>query len=306
MMMRQYVLVLSFITATGCSEDPPQDSSATQSQTESPANPVEPVPTTDAAPENPLDDPSVAALAAELVRMQASVSKETGGRFLWDKQERPYAVIDFTQKNYVPGGVQHRTVRAVLPAPKSKPDVEAAAKEIYDQLKADIEATQPDATYKRINMLIYDSFADAKAFDGSQIIHISTTAGPNVPTWEKASVRWQWRDPAHRPTAAELAVFHDYWSTLDDCRKVAEAPYHDKDGFFTGKVKDQPDIDRRYAIEKRKLVNKLLALHGIAIPEFANQIATVWLWRQGITPTEKAVSESAQSYLEEWAPEKGT
>jgi len=248
-------------------------------------------------------DPRAAEVARELARVQASVSKETGGRFIWDKQERPYAVIDFTQKNYIVGGIQHRTVRAVLPSPDTKTAAESAAKEIYEHLKADIERVQPDAKYKRINILLDDSFADGKAHDGSQMFHASTTAGPMLPAWQDASVDWQWRDPNARPTSGQLAIFHDYWSALDACRKIAEAPYTDKDGFFTGRVDDQPEIDRRYATEKRKLVNKLVKLHGLTEAVFAAQLATVWLWRQGLAPTEKAVADSAQSFREEWTPE---
>ena len=254
-------------------------------------------------PETAFDDPRVVELMRELARMQASVSKETGGRFIWDKQERPYAVIDYTQKDYVAGGVQHRTVRAVLPSPDTESDAEAAAKEIYEHLKADIESVQPDAQHKRINILLYDSFADGKAYDGSQIIHASTTAGPVIPAWDGASVNWKWRDPEHRPTSGQLAVFHDYWSGRDYCNKIAEAPYRDKDGSFIGTSDDQPDIDRRYANEKRKLVNRLLKLHGLSRSEFSNQLATVFLWRQGQTPSKESVAETAQSFREEWSLE---
>lgn len=230
------------------------------------------------------------------------------GRFVWDRQKRPYTVIDFAEKNEVSMGVQHRNVRAVLVSPDAKSEVETVASEIYEDLRADIESAQPDAAHKRINVMIYDSLADGEAYDGSQILQALTMAGPAIPAWKDASITWNWRDPKHRPSPEQQKLFHDYWSALASCKKVAEAPYLDKNGALIVKNRESladqmADIERRYATEKHKLVKTIVQSNGISESDFSTTLATVWLWRNGITPNPESAAESAQTFREEWSPE---
>lgn len=214
----------------------------------------------------------------------------------------PYTIFAIRTKDAPRIGVQHRYPRVVLRNPKSKEEVERVLRAVYGRYKQDIEATQPDAKYKRIGILIYDSDEDAEDHDGRHMCHASTEAGPTLPDWDRVRLDWQpWKYPAYRPDPKQMAIYREYWQGLDEADETAYAPFYDADGINRATVDDQPEIDRRKNSAVRSLVAGLCSKHNMSQVELSRVFAYERLWRWGGKPTDEQVAEEAKSYIERWA-----
>ncbi len=236
-------------------------------------------------------------------------SPELPGRFIWDREQRPYSIIDFAEKDNE--YVQYRYAHAVVPNPHAKEEVESAAKEIWQDLKVDIEATLPTAESKLIILSIYDSSEDGEARDGCHILQALFATGPSVPDWEDARIKWQWRDPKQKPNDAQLRLFHSYRAGLKECQEIIDERFRNKSRPLRPtdeqSTKEQyPDLYRRYAIARGQLAHETCNANGLDIETFARQIAIVRIWMDGREMDQASLDLWTRNYLEKWDVEKLT
>jgi len=135
-----------------------------------------------------------------------------------------FRIVALHVKDFRRIGVQHRYPRVVLPNPTDKEQVEQVMRAVYTSYKRDIEETQPDAKYKRIGILLYDSAEDAEDHDGHHICFVesSGTAEETLPDWGKLKVSWNWRHPDARPTPRELLIYREYWRGFKETSRPAD------------------------------------------------------------------------------------
>ena len=202
------------------------------------------------------------------------------GRFIWETQTRSYTVVEFKEKKSPSGNVQYRYLRAVVPKPQSKAEVESATKEIYDELKEDIDSTRPDAELKRIRIIIYGDFVEALAFDGWRVLFAQTGQARDLPEWNGVDLTWRWRDPKSRPSSRQLAIFREYWDGLAVCEQTAYAPFRNEDGMLAVDC-DLAEVEQLRRLEERNLVESLAQKYEMELAELANDIALVQQWRFG-------------------------
>ena len=191
---------------------------------------------------------------------------------------RPYTSTLIQAKDAFGIGVQHRTAKIVVPDPASKEAVLSAAKAVYNRYRDDIEAQQPDAKHKKINLRIFDSQADADADRGEFILHVTShnLAGPTIPEFEDAEhVVWNWRSPEFRPSARDRQIHADFWNSWA--------------------VLDRP-ID--------SVLVGLRTAYKMDDEELTRIIARVSCWRSGLEPNDENVAMDVGHFKREWNEER--
>lgn len=201
------------------------------------------------------------------VEAEASVAKP----FIWTTENRPYRVVKLNSKDACRIGVRHHQAWIVVEYPDSKDEVEAAAREVYNELKDNIEFTCPDAEHKLLTVAVFDDHRDVG--HGMAILLVrspESLAGPKLDSWENVDKDWHWwRDPTSRPSAGELAIFYRY---------------------------------RELTYDKPKLpgVNQIRVEFQVTTEAIARILAKVWVWRNGNPQTEEAIERQKQNFLDEW------
>lgn len=236
-------------------------------------------------------------LPTEIGKPEASLSEQP-------EVPPEFTVLDVRTKSVAYMGVEHRSVIVVLENPQTKEQVEAACQKLYGNYKRDIEAAQPNATHKLLNILVYDSFDDARGRTDLPICQArgpNSGAAPQLPEWEQVKLDWHWRHSEFRPSDEKRAVYRAYIRGLHDAHRIAEEPFTDKDGIIQVKPEDRPVVKAREKVEEQKLVHRMCQNHKLSRAELARNIAYVSLWSFGAKPTEDAVEKSSQVELRRWA-----
>ncbi|MBC8289095.1 MAG: hypothetical protein H8E37_02160 [Planctomycetes bacterium] len=152
-----------------------------------------------------------------------------------------------------PVAAQHRSPRIVIAGAETQEQFESAAREYFEKVAAEIEATVPDSKNKRIDLRAYDSEVDAKS-GNLCILHASNIASLRKPSWKKAYLDWRWRLPEFQPTREKLQIHAEY-------RKLRES------------VEDLADAQKQIC-EK----------HGLTVEQFIELHAYMMIWHSGGTP----------------------
>lgn len=205
------------------------------------------------------------------------------GKFVWERSERPYKVLGVTESSVPRIGDQTRSVLAVYSAPSRRDEVADALKEIYTALKEDIEKSQPDAAYRRINIKIYDSAGDAEHDPGAWLcfLQLAPEAGAKFSEWPSESVAWQWRDPESMPAARDRKIEWEYLGTLDEINRSVEFPVMETD--FAGKsaAESRAFIEQRYVAESQELKRQLAVKHRMTVEELEQLLDRILNWKYG-------------------------
>lgn len=88
-------------------------------------------------------------------RVEIVPRDQTTARFSWETAVKPYKVVRLEKKNSCRIGAEHRSASVVFTDPPTRVGIETAGREIYDELKQDIERACPGGDAKRINLRIY-------------------------------------------------------------------------------------------------------------------------------------------------------
>lgn len=203
--------------------------------------------------------------------------------FLWETSETPYEILGVTQSNVLRIGDQARTAQAVYPHPTDRAQIEAALTEIYAELKRSIEDAQRDATYRRINISIYDSHGDVDHDSRAWLcnLQVAPEAGTALPEWPAAEVQWQWRDPAAAPTEQERVVEWQYLKTMAEIDAGVDFGITDAELMGMNGAQRRDYWENRYKVESKELKSQMAAEHNLTVDELEQLLDRILAWKYG-------------------------
>lgn len=199
--------------------------------------------------------------------------------FVWSLKGRPYQVLGVSASNVPRLGDQSRNAEAVFPNPQKRAEVEEALREIYDELKKDIEKVQRDAEYRRISILIYDSEGDEKYDPDAYLCHLQVAPDPgdSLPEWPADAVDWQWRDPEARPDARTRKIEWEYIDVLNDINGSTEFPMSRPADATAAEYRDS--LESTYQPESEELKRQLAEKHKLSVEELEELLDRVLKWK---------------------------
>lgn len=218
----------------------------------------------------------------------------TDRRFVWTTESRPYKVVALGGSNVPAIGDQARTVQAIYFEADDQNDVASALDEVYSELKADIEAAQPDAKYRRINVSFYDMEGDMEHDPGAWLctLTIAPQEGEAFPPDAAELAQWRWRDPTARPTQQQRQIDWDYVQALELADRSVESSVNSQLQGLDASER-RAIYERTYAEESAAARDQLATENDMTLDELQSVLDRVLAWKYaGETVENVAVDES--------------
>lgn len=223
--------------------------------------------------------------------------------FVWNVEGRPYDVFEIERDHDCRSdrpGAEQRRVCVEYRGQLEEGSVLDTVREVYEELKRDIEQACPHAARKRVKILVFTDRRERR--HGAPMLQAQSgdETTPELPEWPSVSIDGVIRDGGSRPTIQELGIHFDWLERLETAERQARGP-HQAAGVDTKAAKFE--LERRYKHLVRDAEIQICKDWGLPFDECRLARARCALWFRGEVVTDETAERYARQLVEWQRPD---